>query len=311
VIICYSVFVALMLYQTPYKNLGTITAFASIVLVFFFGFVSGVFPLRKIKLTREIVCMSVFLVSMTLSTLSQGTLPDSYAKLVAQVLLFMALSTVKLQGNEHFYLKWVYLLAGTVYAAIAIHSCVANALVRRLHGMIVIFNTEFDPNYIGIAFVGSTALILDNILRNNKRLICILLYGINVVAILYSASRGSMLSFAVSNLAVLLLFFARDGKLTIRKIGRLLMVVGCAAVLWNYVSVNFADQWTRISNVGLDANNGRFELWQRAIDAWFQSPIWGNGLRHMYNTYGIASHNTYFQLLSETGLIGLTCFAQS
>jgi hypothetical protein len=127
--------------------------------------------------------MSVFLVSMTLSTLSQGTLPDSYAKLVAQVLLFMALSTVKLQGNEHFYLKWCLYSGrhGVRGDRDSFLRCQRARPPVARHDRI--FNTEFDPNYIGIAFVGSTALILDNILRNNKRLICILLYGINVVAI--------------------------------------------------------------------------------------------------------------------------------
>lgn len=57
-----------------------------------------------------------------------------------------------------------------------------------------------------------------------------------------------------------------------------------------------------------DISNGRFELWNYAIDKWLANPIMGIGFKQIQKLTGLDVHNTYFQILAETGLIGFLVF---
>jgi len=52
----------------------------------------------------------------------------------------------------------------------------------------------------------------------------------------------------------------------------------------------------------------RSYLWNILIHMISESPLWGHGLRTAQNVTGIYSHNTYIELLVDTGLIGATLF---
>ena len=54
--------------------------------------------------------------------------------------------------------------------------------------------------------------------------------------------------------------------------------------------------------------SGRFALWHKAISNWLESPIWGKGFAFFYHEYHEAVHNTYLQILVETGILGLLLF---
>ena len=53
---------------------------------------------------------------------------------------------------------------------------------------------------------------------------------------------------------------------------------------------------------------GRLTLWNWAMEMWLQSPIYGNGMSAFYAKHHSAVHNTYLQILAETGVIGLGLF---
>jgi O-antigen ligase len=57
-----------------------------------------------------------------------------------------------------------------------------------------------------------------------------------------------------------------------------------------------------------DVSNGRFELWKYAIDKWYQHPVLGVGLKKIQSLVGLDVHNTYIQILAETGFIGFIIF---
>jgi O-antigen ligase len=56
----------------------------------------------------------------------------------------------------------------------------------------------------------------------------------------------------------------------------------------------------------------RFALWQDLVEKLSQEPdyaVFGAGLRAIEETRGVYSHNSYLDLLFETGMIGLTLWA--
>ena len=57
-----------------------------------------------------------------------------------------------------------------------------------------------------------------------------------------------------------------------------------------------------------NSDNGRLELWEKAWETWKSYPFFGVGLGGMYRLTDRATHNTYLELLSETGLVGLCIF---
>lgn len=57
-----------------------------------------------------------------------------------------------------------------------------------------------------------------------------------------------------------------------------------------------------------DVSNGRLSLWHDAINRFCQNPILGIGVKSFYNSTGLDVHNTYIQILTETGIIGMLLF---
>ena len=51
-----------------------------------------------------------------------------------------------------------------------------------------------------------------------------------------------------------------------------------------------------------DVSNGRTSLYQMALNGFFQSPLWGNGIAS-FNNYSIYPHNLFLQMLYETGVL--------
>ena len=308
-IIWFGMFMALMLFQTSYMNLGTITAFITLSLTIFTAFTSGNTSVRRFYVPGVSKMLIVFLVVTSLITMISGILPSYYTKYAAQILLCIVLMAIpSLDENEADFLKKVFIIASVVYAFLAIRSCYQLGASRYYHGSIILFNTVLDPNFIGIPIVAASSLVLNNILEGKKRLINVLCYVILAVAIVYTASRSNMLCLLFSNSLVLLFFLKnRDTPIWIRLIWIVVVLVG-ALYISGYFASNFSQQWERMTVFGEGSDNGRFELWNRAFVAWKHSPIFGNGLSAMYQTYGRATHNTYFQLLSETGLLGLCIF---
>jgi O-antigen ligase len=138
-----------------------------------------------------------------------------------------------------------------------------------------------------------------------------------VVGIATSRSRGGLLAAAVAALAVLIL--AKRHRAW--ALGLVLCVLG-AGFAW--FSVDSA-AWARISDFNEDT--GRTELWGVGWQMWQDHPLFGVGLNGFIdNAAGYVRalgplefaeflteepkfvHNTYLQLLTEAGLVGLVLF---
>ena len=305
----FAVFMSLMLFQTSYLRLGTITAFVSLLLVIITAWMSQNISLSHFRLSADSIILIVFLICTFIITFFYGSLPGSFSRYAAQIILCVVLMAMpSINDKETDFLEKVFILASVVYAILIIISCYRLAGQRYYHGSIVLFNTELDPNFVGIPLVATSVLVLNKILCKGKRLLNIFFYIVLAIAIVYTASRGNMLSFILSNALLVLVYMRKKNVAFYVKAIWIIFIAVAIIYLSNYLSVFLPEQWKRVFMVGEGSDNGRFELWKRAIEAWGMHPVFGNGLGSMYRIFGKATHNTYFQLLSETGLLGFLLF---
>lgn len=147
VVVCYSIFMALMLFQTSYMKLGTITAFITMLLT-----ILAFFSKKKYRESIKInATNSLLLVFLLLSAVITFINFDSLSyKYVFQILLCVLLFSVDLNEREQKYLKRVFIISSVVYGALTIYSCYKLGGERYLHGGIILFNTSLDPNFIGL-----------------------------------------------------------------------------------------------------------------------------------------------------------------
>jgi len=310
-IIFFSLHIALMLFQVG--SIGTLAAFGIIALTILACFASKKTSLQAFYMPKYSWIILIFLLTVTATTFCRWGIVSNYYKFAGQIVLFIFLATISIEEYEYKYLKTVFVLTSLVYAVLAVRYCVLNEATRYYHGRIYILGVGFDSNFIGIPFIIALTFLLNNILRNKRRWVSFTAYVVITIVVIYTASKGNMIAWVFTS-ALTIIFFVLDQRVGLGKKWIWLIIIFLFAVfLVSYVSTNFVSQWTRMAEIGEDSDNGRFELWSRAIEAWKQSPILGKGLLGMYNLYGKATHNTYMEILSETGIIGamlmlLFCF---
>lgn len=305
VVICYSLFLALMLYQTSYKNLGTITAFSTILLTIIVLLFSSKI---KIKINLANITLFLFLLYLILETAIMPQLLSTSYKLIAQIIFFLVLSSITLNKQEEKYIKTIFILASIIYGILTIYACNLNYLAGYLHNDISLFNTKLDPNFIGIPLTASMSLVFYSFLYEKKRLISAAIYLLLAISIIYTASRGSFSTAIFSSALILLIYICNRDVSISKKVLIVLIVLVLGMFLIYFFSSTFSDHWDRMSDFTDTTGNSRISLWKRSLKAWRTHPILGVGLNGIYRLYGTATHNTYLEVLCETGIIGFILF---
>lgn len=305
VVICFSLFMASMLFQTSYMRLGTIVAAGTMFLTVGAFLLRGSFLKISIKFNGFVALLLLFLIYTMFGCYLNGHFPSYFIKFVTQILFCALLFSVDITERENEYLKWVFTLSSSIYAVLVIITCIENAREGYARTDILLFGAELDPNFVGIPFVASMTLLLDNVLKKKRTFISIALYVVNAIAIVYTASRGSFLSAIISSVLVFLFFlFSKKIKFS-RKLFYFILLAVIVGVLIKVIEMQFPLQWERLNNFDSgDMGSGRIDLWKVGIRDWWNSPLFGNGFGYARLAHNKVTHNTYIQLLNEMGLVG-------
>ncbi len=126
-----------------------------------------------------------------------------------------------------------------------------------------------------------------------------------VFALLLTVKR----SFLVSNfIAVVFVFYVQNkGN---KKFLRNLLIFTIVGTLAYYIfsSLSLLEplllKTDRLLESG-DITNGREYLWTETYKLWLEKPIFGHGINVLPEYYGLATHNSYLQILAESGIFGL------
>ena len=162
--------------------------------------------------------------------------------------------------------------------------------------------TTVNAFYITI-FVGISALNL--VIKKEHKIVNTIFLIISIIALFITGKRG-MLIFSVISIALIYIYIAfKDEKNILKYIVTILIVVsiGYTAVI-NIPQTQVIIDKIQVLNENKDALNGRDKLWKESIKVFINNPLMGIGIGAIKEVIGEYSHNSYIQILAETGIVG-------
>lgn len=326
------ILVMLLIFYTPATALvglpvGAFTL-AVIILAVKFFLIDLLLKNKSINFNKIFYATVIFIVYVTFSVLYSPNIDMAliqYRKyiegLVVLMLFFATISNLNDLGRV--YKFWVVSAAFSLFIKLThIHFGIDTALFKLLrdvdvgsrvdlaHRLTVKVGRDFanrilwpgqEPNYLSADLIYPFAISLGLFSANRSwnKLFWLILAGMISVSVIGTYSRSGFISIV----SVLFIFIILGNKRAI------IPSVFVGAVLLAVV-ISIPQLHDRIFSIEKEVSgsgSGRFYLWKTALDMWLSSPIIGNGLYAYYESHG-AAHNTYLQLLAETGLIGTLLF---
>lgn len=163
-------------------------------------------------------------------------------------------------------------------------------------------NAYFIAIFIGITF--------SRIISQDKhKKINIVLLVLGFITLFMTGKRGLLLFTAISVIFVFLYTIHRDKKKSFKYILIFTIIVSIGYV----TMINIPETqivFEKMKNLEKNDNilNGRDYLWEESIKIFLKNPAFGIGEGRIDGILGDASHNTYIQLLAETGIIGFCIY---
>ncbi|MCD6184849.1 MAG: O-antigen ligase family protein [Deltaproteobacteria bacterium] len=175
-----------------------------------------------------------------------------------------------------------------------------------------------DPNFFAIILIGFIQLSLFWVIKKNNddKFFGFVALVTMVIALIFTYSRGGYLAFAgivFLNLFFFLIFRKQYFVLIdFKKIKVLSGIFIIALIVFPLVFNTIGQRFVSIKTQE-QKGSGRIDIWKDAINVIKKNPL-GVGLknfelytikhRHEYKTAGSAVHNTFLQMLAETGIVG-------
>jgi O-antigen ligase len=267
-------------------------------------------------LSASVLAFLVWAIASLVWAVDPGAALSDASRLV-QVVLLMFVTYSAVRTTRHLnVLMWSFLVGA---AASAVYSLASGTYgdEGRLSGI-------FDPNFFAAELVAAmlfAGFMLALPRRAWTRLVLLGFLGIYAVAFVLTESRGGLIALGAALIAASVL----AGPVRARAIATVLVVSAFATVY--YASIAPTKIRERITNVSAQASAGRADEWKIALEIASDRPLLGAGLGNFtvvepaYATQNInllrinyalrfrlETHNTYLNLLSELGIVGLGLF---
>ncbi|MDQ0824657.1 O-antigen ligase [Arthrobacter sp. B2I5] len=256
------------------------------------------------------ILFAVIALATNLTTLApSATLPQSI--LLAGMTTFLLLTFVRrwsgpsdLRGDVSmvFLLITMVQIVGVV-AVLAGQAWPVDPDYGRFRGMYSNANYAGMMSAIGIA--GGVYLF-----RASKRRILVLAsMAVLTAAMLLSGSRGALLAVVIAVLILMLSGTQRTLILPLAVLGGLFFVF---AMVIDPQLLEPLDRFFLRDGSSPDVTSGRLQIYQQLLDMFQKSPLTGTGYRSIEEVKpgapGLAAHNIYLSILTETGLFGAFIF---
>lgn len=283
---------------------------------------------RRIIIQKFLYLWFAFVLLVVLNYFIGGDINFILFFLINSVLIVEALSIKNIGYYELTIAKiccWVHLISSL--AVYFLPAGITNTVINALLGAQASSNyswrmlSKVNPGItsqpgLNAMFLALLILIYaaEMIVTNKNKPVRIIIIVVAFSMILTTAKRSALAVTLIAILFFWLLVRRRTGKrLTISKIiGFFVAVVALAMVVrYLYVSTTLFSsviEKMQLLRTAGDVSNGRFSLSSYAMEVFKRHPILGSGLKSIYKETGFDVHNTYIQILAETGLVGFIVF---
>lgn len=280
--------------------------------------------------SRVLLWAGVFVLFVTIQTMFSDNimLALTYYKKYLEGIVLLGILSVSIRSSDDLrrVLSWWAIVAGLATLVKAIHIYMGDdtVLYRTMERMFA--NDAFDlehrihirhggetgrrfllpgeePNYTSasLAFPFAMALAFYRNSRGSSKIFWTVIAGLTAVACVGTYSRSGFLVIALIGGLYLL-----RGNLA-----QAVVPLGLLGGVFITAVTLIPSLHKRIFGIGgavQEGATGRFDLWQQAIDMWLESPVFGSGMSSFYDRYHGAVHNSYLQVLAETGLVGFLLY---
>lgn len=221
--------------------------------------------------------------------------------------------------SEHIDIKYIKngLIVGAFIAATLLIFMQSDAvLTEEGRRTLIILGKEFDPNIVASIIILGLFANIDKIfckVRNRK--IYVLLTVYLAIGMLYTGSRGALISF-VAGFAIQILLELKKQKT--RSIAILMLgvcfigvIVALAVLPEELVLSRFSKETIFGINELKNGEHNRYTIWGYAIELIKKSPVIGYGCGNFFSAIAkvykqTASHNMYILVMLEEGIIGFS-----
>lgn len=216
------------------------------------------------------------------------------------------------------YMQNGLIVGATVASAILTFAPQISEFTEDGRRTVIVFGQELDPNIVAsIIMLGAFACLGRIFSKEKRKNIYTVLLIFLTVGILFTGSRGALISFVVG--FGLLLFLKMKNKEN-RKYVLILIVIAIISVI---IALNFmpeellSSRFSKETLFGVDeyerGSHNRYTIWLHAFELFIKSPIIGYGSGNFFSAITTvyrecASHNMYILVLIEEGIIGLAIF---
>ena len=189
-------------------------------------------------------------------------------------------------------------------------------------GRFFIYGAMFDPNDIAYVLLSLLPLCIFYVVHNEgllKKVLAIAAIGASIVLIFLTGSRAGIIGLIT---LFLLILFTKLGRIKwFYKIAFLIIFFTLYFLYEDKINVERYMTLTEIeSDYNISDEFGRMQIWKRAYQLITENPLTGVGANCFPMALGYlrqelflipewqAAHNSYIQIITETGLIGFILF---
>jgi len=230
-----------------------------------------------------------------------------------QLVLISLLISLVLDNKNKLNMAYQSYVLGTVVGSSIIIYNFINGIESKYYGRYGIENYEVDGVSIILALSIPMAAYLTTQYKNKLlKLLNILAIPLCILAIFLTATRTASIVAIIGVLYWLYTYRKSNFKIKTLLLG--FFVISIIGVFTLAPKASVDRLFSSGKSISSGTLNSRTVIWGAALDQWKKSPVIGNGIGSLYfilNSSHVeysSAHNTYIQILTEDGLIGLVLY---